>query len=79
MDFAIAPSEGGWRLLAPSPLAARTNAATVWTGDEMIVWGGQSDEWVDSTDPLALFAFLVSIALGRTGWFRRALGSFPVW
>jgi hypothetical protein len=30
-----------WRLLAPFPLAHRTDATSVWTGAEWIVWGGQ--------------------------------------
>jgi len=30
----------GWRKLPPAPLRSRHNASTVWTGREMIVWGG---------------------------------------
>ena len=29
-----------WRTMAKSPLSAREAAATVWTGTEMLVWGG---------------------------------------
>ncbi len=29
-----------WRPLAPAPIEGRISAGTVWTGDEMIVWGG---------------------------------------
>jgi N-acetylneuraminic acid mutarotase len=29
-----------WTPMSASPLAARTNAATVWTGTEMLIWGG---------------------------------------
>ncbi|MBT8214784.1 MAG: hypothetical protein KJP12_06125 [Acidimicrobiia bacterium] len=29
-----------WRPLAPSPLAPRAGASVVWTGSELIVWGG---------------------------------------
>jgi hypothetical protein len=33
-------------MIAPGPLAARSDAVTVWTGEEMLVWGGsQGDEW----------------------------------
>lgn len=39
---------GGWRAMAPAPasLAARDNAAGVWTGAALVVWGGfgRSDE-----------------------------------
>jgi hypothetical protein len=38
----------GWRPLATSPLSARTDAAVVWTGEEVVVWGGTSP----SGDPL---------------------------
>lgn len=34
------PATGGWRRLAPSPLEGRSGAAVVWTGTEMVVWGG---------------------------------------
>ena len=33
---------GSWRKLPPAPLAARADHAAVWTGHEMIVWGGDS-------------------------------------
>jgi len=31
----------GWRSLDPGPLAPREQAAVVWTGEELVVWGGQ--------------------------------------
>ena len=34
------PARHTWRLLAPSPLTARTNTASVWTGSRLLVWGG---------------------------------------
>lgn len=30
----------GWQTLPPGPLSPRTDQATVWTGSQMIVWGG---------------------------------------
>jgi N-acetylneuraminic acid mutarotase len=33
---------GSWRELPPAPLAARADHAAVWTGHEMVVWGGDS-------------------------------------
>lgn len=33
----------GWRVMATPPLSARTYHVAVWTGTQMIVWGGQSD------------------------------------
>ena len=33
-----------WRKLAASPLAGREAAATVWTGSEMLVWGGTTGQ-----------------------------------
>ena len=32
-----------WRLLPPSPIEATTFATAVWTGREVIVWGGTTD------------------------------------
>lgn len=37
---AFDPLAGEWRMLAESPLDARTDAASIWTGTEWIVWGG---------------------------------------
>lgn len=34
------PATGAWRTLAPGPLEGRTGAAAVWTGTELVVWGG---------------------------------------
>lgn len=40
-DPAVAPQQpGGWQRLAPSPLAPRSGHAAVWTGTELVVWGG---------------------------------------
>jgi hypothetical protein len=35
-------AEGRWRTLAPAPLQGRSYPASVWTGTEMIVWGGSN-------------------------------------
>jgi hypothetical protein len=34
------PETGRWRGLAPAPLSARSAPVAVWTGREMVVWGG---------------------------------------
>ena len=31
-----------WRALSPAPIDGRSSAAAVWTGEELIVWGGWS-------------------------------------
>jgi len=41
---AYTPTADAWRKLAKSPLSARAPASTVWTGTEMIVWGGVAAE-----------------------------------
>jgi hypothetical protein len=38
--FILDADTGGWREIAPSPLAARVNPASAWTGHELLVWGG---------------------------------------
>jgi hypothetical protein len=35
------PSTRTWRLLPSSPLSGRANASAVWTGTEVIIWGGE--------------------------------------
>ncbi|MFN2589075.1 MAG: Kelch repeat-containing protein [Actinomycetota bacterium] len=38
---AFSPGSATWRKLPAAPLEARTGHTTVWTGEEMIVWGGE--------------------------------------
>ncbi len=33
-------ASGEWRAMAPSPLSPRFDYSAVWTGDELVVWGG---------------------------------------
>jgi len=33
----------GWAVRAPGPFSLRAGVSAVWTGEEMIVWGGQRD------------------------------------
>lgn len=37
------PEDDTWAQLADSPLGARAGHVTVWTGEELIVWGGTTD------------------------------------
>jgi N-acetylneuraminic acid mutarotase len=37
---ALDPASGTWRSLPRSPLSARIDAPSVWTGNEMLIWGG---------------------------------------
>jgi hypothetical protein len=48
------PATGRWRLLPPAPLAPRTGIAAVWTGSEMVVFGG--DTGSGPTDDAAAYA-----------------------
>jgi hypothetical protein len=41
---ALDPETNRWRPLPPAPIGARSYAATVWTGTEMLVWGGGSPD-----------------------------------
>ena len=38
--IALDPRAGSWRVIASSPVAERAAATVVWTGEEIIVWGG---------------------------------------
>ena len=46
---AFNPTTQRWRVLPRSPLSARMGQAAVWTGTEMIVWGGIDDLPGDTT------------------------------
>ena len=34
------PFDDAWLRLSPGPLAARQHQAMVWTGQQLLVWGG---------------------------------------
>ncbi|HUS21188.1 MAG TPA: hypothetical protein VMZ66_04155 [Aeromicrobium sp.] len=38
------PATGTWREIDDGPLSPRNAAASIWTGTEMLIWGGQSGE-----------------------------------
>ena len=40
---AKAPDEPGWRLLPKAPIEGRLGQRAVWTGREMVIWGGMTD------------------------------------
>lgn len=40
----VPPVEAGWQTLDPGPLEPREGAAVVWTGEELVVWGGTRTE-----------------------------------
>jgi hypothetical protein len=40
---AFDPATRAWRALPASPIGGRSSAAAVWTGEELIVWGGWND------------------------------------
>jgi N-acetylneuraminic acid mutarotase len=42
-DYSACAVAAGWRKMADSPLSARTEAAAVWTGTSMIVFGGTGE------------------------------------
>lgn len=35
------PTSGSWRLMAPGPLSPRSGQVSAWTGNDVIIWGGQ--------------------------------------
>jgi hypothetical protein len=39
---AYSPETNRWQLLPQAPLARTTEHSAVWTGQELIVWGGES-------------------------------------
>lgn len=47
------PSSDTWRLLPRAPIKGRTLHAAVWTGREMVVWGGRANDDSPSGDGAA--------------------------
>ena len=45
------PGAAGWTRLPRAPIAPRSEYAAVWTGKEMIVWGGYSGNTSTATAP----------------------------
>lgn len=48
-------SDGGWTVLPPGPGDNRTFASVVWTGEELIVWGGEGASDTDLLNTGAAF------------------------
>jgi hypothetical protein len=46
-------STGHWSALPGAPIVPRSGAATVWTGRELILWGGTSDDGIPHRDGAA--------------------------
>jgi hypothetical protein len=46
---------GAWTSLSPSPVDGRTSASVVWTGTELIVWGGEGESEADVLNTGAAF------------------------
>jgi len=45
------PTSPTWRALPPAPIASRIAEGVVWTGEEMIVWGGVTQKAVRPVGP----------------------------
>ena len=43
-DAAPVVIEAGWQSADPGPLTSRFGPAVVWTGDEVVIWGGRNDD-----------------------------------
>lgn len=48
------PSTNRWRRMSASPLSPRQGASAIWTGREMLLWGGRSGDKV-AADPGAAY------------------------
>lgn len=53
--FVYDADEETWRAMAESPLAGRSGAATVWTGRELLIWGGTTANVGSSFDDGAAY------------------------
>ena len=62
------PQRNSWQPIAAAPLAGRVSHTAVWTGQEMIVWGGNG--WSDQDD--GAFADGAAFDPRRNSWRRLA-------
>jgi hypothetical protein len=60
------PTADGWELLAPAPLRGRYGHSAVWTGREMIVWGGA--DTIASDAPPHVLGDGASLDLATNAW-----------
>ena len=51
--YAYGPATGAWRTLPEAPIEARTGAVYLWTGREVIVWGGGNQQGSESAQGAA--------------------------
>jgi hypothetical protein len=47
------PGRDRWRMIADGPLAEREQHLAVWTGTEMLVWGGRTRNYIEPPDGAA--------------------------
>jgi hypothetical protein len=45
---AYTPSTRTWKVLSPAPISGRTGMVSVWTGQELFIWGGNDSTAQDS-------------------------------
>lgn len=69
------PSLGEWRSMREAPIAGRYDHATVWTGSEMLVWGG-SDGQTSSYEPRRFFADGAAYSPEADSW--RSIPEAPI-
>ena len=55
LDVVGGAGAGVWTSLSPSPVDDRTSASVVWTGTELIVWGGEGESKADVLNTGAAF------------------------
>jgi hypothetical protein len=48
----LSMSTATWRVTAPAPIAGRDGAAAVWTGRQLLVWGGRGRSGSQGLHPL---------------------------
>ena len=48
---ALGPADGGWAPTAASPLTGRDDAASAWTGTQLLVWGGNATSMLTRPTP----------------------------
>lgn len=70
------PAGGSWRAIPEAPLAGRTENGAVWTGSEMIVWGGRATKGPEGGHELFMAADGAAYDPEANSW--RSLAPAPI-
>ncbi|MFP5308067.1 MAG: hypothetical protein ACLGIR_00635 [Actinomycetes bacterium] len=76
--YAWAPATGDWTVVPPAPLAPRLASSAVWTGAEVVVWGGLEPPTTDAAGTSRQPGLADGAALDPTTGTWRPIADAPI-